>query len=305
MKSKGIYWFVTSLYVILVAFSTVFTSMYSEAEKVVTFLQDQKTELLQDNARLLAATAIANNHDGTDAFVLKNPLYTTSMTLPSASLDLSFYSVSEVKKDEFVDCLAILVTDLSIEDDASLINSDGYHELTATLGFSTTVTLGDTSARTFTETFITLFEDTSKLILIEFSKLVANEPIAFSEITLGYTLEDTGTTQPLGSVESSQLPLLSPENIEISQTYGETYATTPEIFYDSSYVGKLSSYNILYVKNLAIEILIIGPLTYLIFFHKHVRAKWKEKRAIRKQAEASRYEALKQEILSEPKEPRQ
>ncbi len=252
MKSKGIYWFVTSLYVILVAFATVFTATYSEAEKVVTFLQEQKTELLQDNTKLLAATAIANNHDGTDAFVLKNPLYSTSMTLPAVSLDLSFYAVSEVKKDEFVDCLAILVTDLSIEDDASLINTDGYHDLIATLGFSTTVTLGETSARTFSETFITLFEDSSKLILIEYSKLVANEPIAFSEITLGYAL-DTGVNQPIGSVESSQLSLLSPENIEISQTYSETYKAAPEIFYDSSYVRKLSSYNILCVKNLAIE----------------------------------------------------
>ncbi len=304
MKSKGIYWFVTSLYVILVAFATVFTATYSEAEKVVTFLQEQKTELLQDNTRLLAATAIANNHDGTDAFVLKTPLYSTSMTLPGASLDLSFYAMSEVKKDAFVDCLAILVTDLSIEDDASLINSDGYHDLTATLGFSTTVTLGETSARTFTETFITLFEDSSKLILIEYSKLVANEPIAFSEISLGYAL-DTGTTQPIGSVEPSQLSLLSPENIEISQIYGETYATAPEIFYDSSYVRTLSSYNILYVKNLAIELLIIGPLTYFIFFHKHVREKWKEKQALKKKAESVVYEAIKQEILNEPKEPKQ
>ncbi len=304
MKSKGMYWFVTSLYVLLVAFATFFTATYSEAEKVVTFLQDQKTELLQDNTKLLAATAIANNHDGTDAFVLKTPLYSTSMTLPSVSLDLSFYAVSEVKKEEFVDCLGILVTDLSIEDDASLINSDGYHDLTATLGFSTTVTLGETSARTFTETFITLFEDSSKLILIEYSKLVANEPIAFSEIMLGYTL-DTGVNQPIGSVEPSQLSLLSPENIEISQMYGETYAAAPEIFYDSSYVGKLSSYNILYVKNVAIEFLIVGALTYFIFFHKRVRSKWKEKLAFKKKKEASRYEAMKQEILNEPKEPRQ
>ncbi len=304
MKSKGIYWLVTSLYVILVAFATVFTATFSEAEKVVTFLQEEKTELLADNHKLLAATAIANNHDGTDAFVLKTPLYTTSISLPAVSLDFSIYALSEVKDDSFVDCLAFLVTDLSIEDDTSYINDDGYHDLTATLGFAHTVTIGSTSAKAFNETFITLFEDTSKLILIEYSKLESADPIEFTEITIGYML-DTGVSQPIGSVEVAQLSLLSPENIQISQTYAENYETAPEIFYDSSYVAKLSSYNILYVKNIAIELLIVGPITYFIFFHKHVRAKWREKHALKKQAEKQQYEAIKQEILNEPKEPKQ
>jgi len=302
MKSKGIYWFVTSLYVILVAFATVFTSMYSEAEKVVTFLHDQETELLADNTKLLAATAIANSHDGTDAYVLKTPLYETTMSIPTASLDLSFYALSEVKGDTSVDCLAILVTDLSIEDDESALNDDDYHDLTATLEFSASVTFGDTSARTFEETFITLFEDSSKLILVQYSKLTADEPIAFSEISIGYALE-SGLIQPIGSVEPTHLSVLSPENILLSETYGETYKTDASIFYDSSYVKTLSSYNILYVKNIAIELLLIGPLTYFIFFHKHVRARWKEKQALKKQAEASRYEALKKEILNQNKEP--
>lgn len=304
MKSKSMYWFVTSLYVILVALATVFTSMYSEAEKVVTFLQDQKSELVADPAKLLAATAIANRHDGTDAYVLKTPLYETTMSVPTASLDVAFYAMSEIKGDTSVDCLAILVRGLSIEDDASALNTDGYHDLIATLGFTNTVTLGSTSAKTFEETFITLFDDASKLILVEYSKLTSSEPIAFSDITLGYLL-DTGSTQTVGVVEASGLSLLNPEAIRISQTYGDSYATAPEIFYDSSYVSQLSSYNILYVKNIAIELLLVGPVTYFLFFHKHVRAKWKAKRALKKQAEAARYEALKKEILNQPKEPNQ
>jgi len=301
MKSKPLYWFVTSLYVLLVGATTIFTTTYSEAEKVVSFLYDQKTELVADQRKLLVATSIANTHDGTDAYVKKDPLYGAHYETTGSSLDLSFYALAQVKGSSSTDCLAILVSNFTVTDEASALNSDDYHILDATIEFTSTVTFQSRSSDAFTESFVTLFDDTSKLILIQYSRLTSSVPIEFAAITLSYPLTG-GLSQTIATVEPAGLVALSPENIGISLIYAETYETSPSIYYDAVLLSRLSSYNYLYVKNLGIELLIVGVITYFIFFHKHVREKIKTKKALKKKENALVSVTPKPEKLEEKKE---
>jgi|GEM_PF-1242290 len=272
------YWFVTSLYVILIALATVFTVTYTEAEKVVDFLGDSQEALLADDARLLAATAIANRHDGSDAFVKKEPLLTVEYTSAGISFRLEGYALSIFKNDAFSDTLAILIENLTIDDELAALDADGRHTLGAEVTFNRAITVGTETATRFSAAFATLFDDSAKLFLIEFTPFWDDGPLSITAMTLFYQLQD-GSHLSFYALTEAEIGAMSEEAIAVSAVYGADYAVNDAVFYDPELLPALNSYNVYYLKNIGIELAIVAGATYFFFFHRRVRASIRKKKA--------------------------
>jgi len=288
---------------------TYVVATFSEASMVVDFLRDQEGIIGDDPHQLIAATAIANAHDGSDVYVLKEPLYT--QTFSSDTTDdhatISIYSYVSFKDDETKQMIALLVTDLSIDHAGAVLDNNDYHQLQAIISFDEAITINDYTASSFDETFVTTYEDETKLIFIDVSLF---ETTNISKIEIMYTT-DTGLDVTFISLSNSNYMLVTAndlfdssfnrdinqvmiESIDIASVYGvDQFEDQAQIYYDNQWLETLNTYNRYYYRNAAFELLFILPITYLLFFRKQVKKKLKIRKAEKEKKEQAQKEKYK------------
>src|SRR5690606_11352249 len=121
-------------------------------------------------------------------------------------------------------------------------------------------------------------------------RLQAVSDIEFKRITISYLLT-AGLTNVLVDLNNSNLTEvtsndlfdqtfdrdiinLNHQSIDIHAIYGlSDFRDNEAIYYNSELVPLLMTYNIYYLKNIGIALLILMPITYFIFFHRYVMEK--------------------------------
>ena len=158
-------WIWRIIYIIFIGAITFVVATFSEAAKVVNFLQDNETELKSNSQALIAATVIANEHNDTDVYVLKTPLYEEAFEREDVSLTISIYPLVKFKSEKAVNAIAILITDLEIKDTLAKKDDNEENIIYAELGFDRDLNVSNTEKRLFTEYMTPLFDNSGRMIL--------------------------------------------------------------------------------------------------------------------------------------------
>ena len=142
-----------------------------------------------------------------------------------------------------------------------------------------------------------LFDDTGRMIIINQDLLVTPLGQAqFQTISIAYELSSGEkqilvvlanslfiSTQPSDMFDSSiprDIKILSEYDLDLASNYGTTNLEgNSNIYYDSIWLDRLDSYQSIYVRNILIELAVVLPLTYFLFFHKHVLRHIRQKKA--------------------------
>ncbi len=313
------HWLFIAIYIFFIGGITFLVATYSAAEKVVSFLGDQKEELQNDNLKLLSAAVVANRNDGTEAYIKIEPLYQEHFQSNTAEIEVYIYALVEFQGNSGNNSVAILLKNLDVGIVDVTLDEDEYTIIQAEIEFNQVVTIGQTSRQVFKETFITVFDDSTKLILFNYDMLSAPTDIDIKRISITYKL-DTGpeilfvdlnnptyaavTANDLFDEFSQDRSLvnLTAEHIDILNVYGlSNYATNTDLYYDATLIDLLESYNYHYFINISIEVLILIPITYFVFFHGTVMVKVRDNRAKKKALEAKKIEEIEKEYLNKGK----
>lgn len=293
---------------------TYFVATFSEASKVIDFLADRQEELLADDSKLILASNIANQHDGTDAYTLSEPLFDEMFVAVDHGIHLMIYPVALIQGNQTKNRIAILAKDIRIDDDLAVTNEDGYHDINIRITFDRDIVIGDTVENEFDETFVSIFEDATRLFLIDASMLETNTGQArIVHISISYattlgtytklvgltnsTLATTNTVDLFASSYNRELNVLTPEALDITGNYGiDDIAQNGDLYYDATLVDELNSYNWYIILYIGIEMIVVATVSYFLYFHKYVMRKVHDKQSIKQAAERKRYEEIKAEI---------
>lgn len=309
----SIQWVSRIIYILLIGLITFFVASFSEAAKVVDFLDNLEENISTNERALIAASMIANNHDGTDVYVKNTPIYEESFLSTQYKVDVSIYPLVEFKDEKAHNSIAILLTNLEINDELAALNDDDYHIIGANISFDRNLEVGNSDS--FNESMTTLYDDTLRLIVINQEKLnTTTGPAVFKQITFTYA-SDSGSEVILAILSNSDLMTISyndafdesfdrdikqltPDALDLFSVYGINQLDNVNIYYDETLVDTLSSYNWYYVKNIGIEIAIVLPITYLLFFHKYVFEIMRNKKRIKNEKEILERNKIRQDIIN-------
>lgn len=312
-------WVKVLIYILFVIFVTYLVATYSEAAKIVDFLRDQQSVVEDDPLDFLAATVVANNHDGTDVYIQNVPLYeeTFDSSVTSQHIKVSIYTLVEFKGTDAHNSLVILIRDLSINDDDAYLDDNDYHEVLANIVLDREITINDYTASTFNETFVTAYDDETKLLLINTDLLdTSTGPAEIEQITISYTLE-SGDEVSLVTLYNADLismtandifdssynrniSAVTSDQIDIFNLYGlDNYESNNDVYYNSHWLETLSTYDNYYFKFAMYELIILLPITYFIFFHKRVMTIARYNKELKKEQYKARQEALKNKFREE------
>lgn len=295
-------WIFISIYIVLIASFTYFSTLYTEAQKSVTYLEDQKESIIENNLDLLSATVIANSGDGTIVKINETPLYQETFHSDLNHANVSIYSLYTETRVQETYTVAILIRDLKITDDNIFLDENNYDYSTikANIKFNQDITVGTTTYQNFNETFVTMYDDTYKLILINMNRLSAKEEIEFKSISISYVLlgefEQTLIHLEQNKETSSDLfdSSINRDITHIKESAIKFDLTSDNVYYNSELLDIFESYNKLYIKNISIIVVVIIIITYFIFFHSYVYQKIKHKLKIKNDIKRAKINEFKE-----------
>ena len=289
-------WIWRIMYIFFIGALTFVVASFSEASKVVNYLDDHDVELLENDQALVAATSIANLHDKSDAYVLNTPLYEQTFQETDLKLTFSIYPFVTFKDDQAINQIAFLITDLNIVDNLAKKDDNDYHMMYIEFVFDRDLDVENANKRVFMEYTTPLFDDTGRMIIINQELLETPTGQAqFQTISILYELTsgekltlvvlansllvETTPSDMFSASYVRDIAQLTDENLDLVTQFGTSnLEENPLIYYDSIWLEKLDSYNSIYVKNILIELALVLPLTYFLFFHKHVLRHLRQKR---------------------------
>ena len=302
------------LYVIFIAFLTYFVATLSQASKVVDFLSNQEEVLLEDEQKLILASAIANRHDGTDAYTLQTPLYEEYFTSDENQIHVAIYPVALFDDNQEHHMIAILANDINISGDNVYVDEDDYHQIKINIEFDREITIGEQSQSIYTESVSAVFEDETRLFLIDTARIMTDtgqaeiERLSFLYRT---TFETDATlvnlyNSTLTTIDDDDLFALSfdrdisqvtSENLNLIEVYGTTDINQYiEIYYDETLIETYRSYGWYIFAYIGIEFLVVAMLSYFLFFHKIVMRARRKKQDEKRIIEQEKYEKIKAEL---------
>lgn len=289
-------WVWTIFYIMLIGTVTYIVASFSEAAKTNDFLSEREEILMQDDRALIQATVIANNHNSTDAYILLEPLYNEIFSNDNFNVEISIYPLVEFKNDQAHNSVAILLKNIKIFDSNAVFGDNDYHIIKASLTFNKNLSLGELRTNVFIESMTSLYDDTARLIIINQDLLKSNgQPVEFEVIKFTYAI-DLGFDETLVMLYNSDLTVqhgsdkfedffnrdisnASSTNLNLlEQCELNNFETCNSIYYNETLLDEFLSYNYYYLRYIGIEVLILIPITYVLFFHKLVRKMIKDKK---------------------------
>jgi hypothetical protein len=265
MKIKYLY---QIIFILLVASGSFLLATYVESAKVTDFILNERSRIEEDDQRLLLATAIANRNDGSDAFIIKQPLLSVEIIESNIQAEIDFYSLSLFNDNDQTNVWALYLNQLTIEDSIAMLDQDDYHVVQVSLIFNQTINLGNTPTNTSLETFTTLYSNRQKLILIELDSLLEQYPqLQLQGIIFSYVLED-GSSNNFYTLSPIELDVVQWESENLYARYQNQFQTSSDIVYDATLLQSLTHLNYYYLTHFSVYLVLVGTVTYMVFFRK-------------------------------------
>ena len=279
----------------LVGLVTYIVITFAQIAKVKNFVKDQSDDLILSHERLIQSFVIANYADGTDAFVLKEPLFQENFTSNDESFKLNFnvYNYVTLIDNAKVDSLAFVITDLTIGDENAYLDGQGRPIIDAKLYLSDPIVYNGRQYYETQETFVWFLDLNIGLFLVNYDIFIEeNYIIDIEGIEISYRLNEEASANSLlvglGSKNepdkmvaenNRDITSIHYENINLASSItGDSYINNELIYYDEGLTKLFNRYNYVYINYIGILVVFLIPITYFIFFHKHLKRKY----AIRK-----------------------
>lgn len=292
-------WLIRFFYLMIISIATIYVYGSANYSRLEAYYSDYMEEHLDDAQTYLKGI---NTLMGID-YYNNSAVYQYIQNEGDHQLTLGIYAIGVTLNDELYDGMMIYVSNVEIYEDDILVENPKL-KITVTLDQSTYKSGDD-----FISTANVLFDPEKPfpysyvpnvflLYADNYLKVIDEEIYANIErISISYSngeLDDAGAlvyNESLLFVGADELVSeaaynktdtlsLDPEDFKLSNQFAGDQPTAEELvlFNLVTERGDLGEYNYLIWRTMSIYVLIVGVLTYALFFHKVVRAKLQEKR---------------------------
>ena len=256
------------IFVVAVSIGSFLLATYVESAKITDFIVQQREKIEQDPHKLLLATAIANRNDGSDAFILKEPLVDVQIQTSQISAQVQVYALALFDGTSYGNAMALFINDVEITDDLSVFDDQDNHLLYADIGFNQPIRLGSQEVTSSVETFITLYTNQQKLMIIELDSWLEKYPsLAFQSMSLSYGIQNSLRTT-FYDFNSNELDTMSLNSFLIYSEYDNNFVNDDRVVYDETLLPALRALNSYYISHFAVYLVIVGIFTYTLFFRE-------------------------------------
>jgi len=288
-------WFTRILFFLFAIIVFYFVSFFAESSKVIDFIRDQEDTFLTNDLHLIQTTAIANYHDGTDAYVYKNPLFSEHFISADSKFEINFrtYTFVTFKNTEAFHSIAFIANDIKIGDALTELDNKERPIIDVKITFTEPLVFNEQSYITSTETLAFVLDTNTAMFIINHDVLKSNDTFTeIKQMDFYYRLSESQSTLLLSLRNENEetmlfvdkfdesfdrnLSELTNENIQIlSKINFENLEAHEDIYFDNTLMKQFNRYNKYYFIYLSITFVILGTLAYFFFFHKHIMIKYK------------------------------
>jgi hypothetical protein len=264
-------------YILFIGLVTFIVSGYARANQTVTYLDDLKENIYDDSKDLVSATLIANTQGEYHIYIQESPLITHSVNHSNVSYDLEIYSVLLYKNSsDYKYELVFIVTQYENTDETAFVDEDAL-SLNIEITFETTPE-GFTQS-VFNESLIQLYDDSMHMYALD-QRYVVDNKARVQRIAISYptTIDDVVTTTMIHEdvfvdknleIPPNNVADLSIVNIERLQL--PNVSDRASLYSNDFIIEAFSDYTYMTYLYIGIEIIIVIPITYFIFFHKNMQ----------------------------------
>lgn len=264
-------------YVIFVGLVTFIVSGYARANQTVTFLEDLKENIYEDSKDLVSATLIANTQGEYHIYIQESPLITHSVNNENAQYHLEIYSVLLYKNSsDYKYELIFIITQYENTDETAFVEEEAL-SLNIDITFES-IPEGFTQS-VFKESLIQLYDDSMHMYALD-QQYVIDDQVRIQRIDISYptAVTDIVTTTmihedvyldknleiPTNSV--ANLSILNIERLQLSNLSERAFLYTNDFIIDA-----FSDYTYMTYLYIGVELIIVLPITYFIFFHRNMQ----------------------------------
>ena len=264
-------------YIVFIGLVTFIVSGYARANQTVTYLEDLKKDIYDDSKDLISATLIANTQGEYHIYIQESPLITHSVNHSNVSYDLEIYSVLLYKNSsDYTYELIFIVTQYENTDETAFVDEDAL-SLNIDITFETTPE-GFTQS-VFNESLIQLYDDSMHMYALD-QQYVTDDNARLQRIDISYptSIDDVVTTTMIHEdvyvdknleIPSNHVADLSIFNVERIQL--PNVSDRVSLYTNDFIIDAFSEYTYMTYLYIGIEIIIVIPVTYFIFFHKNMK----------------------------------
>jgi hypothetical protein len=264
-------------YILFIGLVTFIVSGYARANQTVTYLDDLKEDIYDDSKDLVSATLIANTQGEYHIYIQESPLITHSVNHSNVNYDLEIYSVLLYKNNsDYKYELIFIVTQYKNTDETAFVDEDAL-SLNIEITFETTPE-GFTQS-VFNESLIQLYDDSMHMYALD-QRYVVDNNARVQRIAISYptTIDDVVTTTMIHEdvfvdknleIPPNNVADLSIFNIERLQL--SNVSDRASLYTNDFIIEAFSEYTYMTYLYIGIEIIIVIPITYFIFFHKNMQ----------------------------------
>jgi len=262
-------------YFLLILLITYINILFGQASQVVYFLEANQADVFNNTPALLSTVSIANARGEIDAYVQSSPLIDVTVQNANISASLEMYSLVQFHNEAYQDFLAIILEDITIEDDTVFLDTDEDMTILVDIYFNQEVSLIDQAKRLFQETAMTVYNPSKKLVLLPIGSLLTLFPtLRIESLEFSYRRQDL-TNQSFLYLDSQALEVLTPIHLQLSQSIANSYEDNPNIFYNPFLRKDYQDTIFLLYNHIIWQFIFVIPITYFLFFHKALKLKLK------------------------------
>lgn len=264
-------------YVIFIGLVTFIVSGYARANQTVTFLEDLKENIYEDSKDLVSATLIANTQGEYHIYIQESPLITHSVNNENAQYHLEIYSVLLYKNSsDYKYELIFIITQYENTDETAFVEEEAL-SLNIDITFES-IPEGFTQS-VFKESLIQLYDDSMHMYALD-QQYVIDDQVRIQRIDISYptAVTDIVTTTmihedvyldknleiPTNSV--ANLSIFNIERLQLSNLSERAFLYTNDFIIDA-----FSDYTYMTYLYIGVELIIVLPITYFIFFHRNMQ----------------------------------
>ena len=255
-------------YIALVALGSFFLATYVEAARISDFLLNQKTEIENDEKRLILASAIANTFAEDEVFVKAEPLLTFNVVTNEITMDVAFYALGYIKEDSIDYSIAIFVNDVSVNDQViSQFNGD---DLVVSIQFNQPVQTrpNGLAQSNFEESLMSLYSDADQLAIFPMTKMLEQYPsLVLNSMAFGLK-NDNGLLTTIHLLNTNELALIQFQTVLANLPTLVTYQNDDTLFFDLSLRQSYRDLDWYYLTHFSLYLVLVVLGAYAFFFRR-------------------------------------
>ena len=305
-------WLIRFFYLMIISIATIYVYGSANYSRLEAYYSEYMEEHLDDAQTYLKGI---NTLMGID-YYSNSAVYQYSQNEGNYQLTVGIYAIGVTLNDELYDGMMIYISDVKIYEDNEQV-VDPKLKITVTLdqntyksgeGFVSTATVLFDPAKPFPYSYV---PNVFLLYADNYLKVVGEDIFAnIDRISIAYSNGAVDSNNALVYNESllflgsdeliseaaynkTDTLILNPEDFKLSNQFAGDQPTAEELASLNLITdrGDLREFNYLIWRTMTIYVLIVGALTYVLFFHKIVKAKLQEKRYLSKDGKAKEVNA--------------